>query len=305
MSFGNASVPKFSISGITSGRFVIGYPANGFEKPKVSLMEPVNNSLKKLGKKVDFSWNIQGSQIDSSKFQIVTDTTKPMQTIVIEIGVTETITNDLFSQKGDYFWRVIASNPAGTNQSQFNKFSVGDEYVKVVYPNTSATFSKDNEIELRWETNLDPNYKLSLISENNTSITITNTGTMKTGGTLLKLDAAKFPAGKYKFKFEAEGVSDMSDDFFEIPVTSVEITENKLFEVFPNPTTDGVTIRNINSLRLENVAVINSAGQIMKNLRNTFGHSDIFLNLNDLECGSYILMIDFDGKQEIRKLIVN
>jgi|GEM_PF-5916933 len=305
LSFGNASVPKFSISGITSGRFVIGYPANGFEKPKVSLMEPVNNSLKKLGKKVDFSWNIQGSQIDSSKFQIVTDTTKPMQTIVIEIGVTETITNDLFSQKGDYFWRVIASNPAGTNQSQFNKFSVGDEYVKVVYPNTSATFSKDNEIELRWETNLDPNYKLSLISENNTSITITNTGTMKTGGTLLKLDAAKFPAGKYKFKFEAEGVSDMSDDFFEIPVTNVEITENKLFEVFPNPTTDGVTIRNINSLRLENVAVINSAGQIMKNLRNTFGHSDIFLNLNDLECGSYILMIDFDGKQEIRKLIVN
>lgn len=268
-------------------------------------MEPVNNSLKKIGRKVDFSWNIQGSAIDSAKFQIVKDTNNPQQSIVTEFNVTETITNDVFNEIGDYYWRVIATNRAGTAASNFNKFSVGNDYVKVIYPNNSATFSKDNEIAFRWETNLNPDYKLSLVSENNTSYTITNTGKMKTGGTLQKLDAAKFPAGKYKFKFEAEGVSDMSDEYFEITTTSVESVENKLFEVFPNPTTDGVTIRNINGLKLENVAIINSAGQIMKNQRNVLGNSDIFINLKDLESGSYILMIDFNGKQEIRKLIVN
>lgn len=305
LKLGSSTVTKFSISGITSGRFVIGYPASGFALPKIALMEPVNNSLKKFGRKVDFSWNIQGSQIDSAKFQIVRDTNKIDETIVSSYNIAETITNDVFNEVGDYYWRLIATNPAGTAISKFNKFSVGNDYVKVLYPNTSATFSKDNEIALRWETNLAPDYRLSLVSENNTSYTITNTGTMKTGGTLLKLDAAKFPAGKYKFKFEAEGISDMSDEYFEIPVTSVETAESKLFEVFPNPTTDGVTIRNINGLKLENVAIINSVGQIMKSQRNILGNSDIFINLYDLECGSYILMIDFDGKQEIRKLIVN
>lgn len=302
---GSTSMTKFTISGITSGRFVIGYPAAGFEIPKISLMQPVNNSFKKIGSKVDFSWNIQGSQIDSAKIQIVKDTNNPNQSIVSEFKVTETITNDVFSESGEYYWRVIASNLAGTGVSKFNKFSVGDDYIKVTYPNTSATFSKDNEIALRWETNLNPDYKLSLVSDNNTSYTITNTGKMKTGGTLLKLDATKFPPGKYKFKIEAEGKSDMSDEYFEIPVTSVETAKSEVFEVFPNPTTDGVTIKNINGFKLENIAIINSAGQIVRNIRNTLGSSDIFINLKDLESGSYILMLDFDGKQEIRKLIVN
>ncbi len=82
--------------------------------------------------------------------------------------------------------------------------------------------------------------------------------------------------------------------------TAVEETNTVLFNVYPNPTKDYLTIKNTGSIRIQSVSIINSFGQIIKH----FDHGKTQLDVSDIEAGVVFLKISSDQGDIFKKIII-
>ena len=83
-------------------------------------------------------------------------------------------------------------------------------------------------------------------------------------------------------------------------VSTNEIIADESVQIYPNPATDRVFIRNDYNLKVE-VDIINSVGQLVKKITI----SNQYVSVEDLPTGYYLAVIKIDGvKVEQEKLIV-
>src|SRR5690554_569384 len=86
------------------------------------------------------------------------------------------------------------------------------------------------------------------------------------------------------------------------PTVSINEFVSDKFNVFPNPTTDVVTITNSESIGIEKVSVYDITGKIVK-LQKAKKENEILLNIEELNSGTYFLHIITDEGTGIKKLI--
>jgi hypothetical protein len=73
-------------------------------------------------------------------------------------------------------------------------------------------------------------------------------------------------------------------------VSTPDILAHSDIQIFPNPATDRIFIKNIDNQNIE-VDIMNSLGQIVKRIRNT----NQYISIEDLPDGCYVAMIKTDG----------
>jgi hypothetical protein len=76
-----------------------------------------------------------------------------------------------------------------------------------------------------------------------------------------------------------------------------DITENQL-HLFPNPTTDIVTISGTKMMNVKQVTIINFVGQIMGKTNNFYSDAPIKVNTENWHKGVYCIVIEFENGQQ-------
>lgn len=85
-----------------------------------------------------------------------------------------------------------------------------------------------------------------------------------------------------------------------VPLSSVEFLNTK-FEIYPNPTTDIITIKNEENILIKNIDIIDLNGRIIKSIKPEEQHTQ--LNLDFLAAGTYLLNIKTDQGTAAKKIV--
>lgn len=85
-----------------------------------------------------------------------------------------------------------------------------------------------------------------------------------------------------------------------VPLSSVEFLNTK-FEIYPNPTTDIITIKNNENILIKNIDVIDLNGRIIKSIK--LEEQNTTLNIDFLASGTYLLGIKTDEGTAVKKII--
>lgn len=113
-----------------------------------------------------------------------------------------------------------------------------------------------------------------------------------------------FPAtnGVYTFSTTRNGDTIISNPI-EFKSVGVQTTENKMFEIYPNPVTTNITIK-ANTDNIDDVAIImyNSIGKIVRRSKLTSSHFNI--EVGDLSNGIYLIAINYGNQHRILKKII-
>lgn len=83
-------------------------------------------------------------------------------------------------------------------------------------------------------------------------------------------------------------------------VTKVNEIDNPKFQIYPNPTKDQLTIRNIYNEKIESITLSNANGQVIKH----FNSKNTQFDISDISSGIYFLKIGFDKGESIQKVII-
>lgn len=89
-------------------------------------------------------------------------------------------------------------------------------------------------------------------------------------------------------------------EFTEVPnpILSVDLFDKKLFSVYPNPVTDRINVRNLNSQSLSKTRVLSIEGKVLIETHDNFVHT------HNLSKGMYLLeLIAENGSKQVEKII--
>lgn len=115
-------------------------------------------------------------------------------------------------------------------------------------------------------------------------------------------------AGTYTIEFEVTDENDNSYTCdFELVVEEVlgvnDQTLNSNISLYPNPTSDNVTIVNKSSTKLKSATVVDTNGRIIQKLNLNEGQDEIVISLKSLPSGVYFIKLNSD-KEEIIKSVI-
>ncbi|WP_456437288.1 T9SS type A sorting domain-containing protein [Psychroserpens sp.] len=102
--------------------------------------------------------------------------------------------------------------------------------------------------------------------------------------------------------------STQADEFnFNLHVkdSSLGITENELegVTVFPNPTTNYITIKNKHNLQLTNISTVDLRGRIIKTINVINSFEDTIIDVSGFSNGTYLLIIKSENGQVVKRVI--
>jgi len=85
-----------------------------------------------------------------------------------------------------------------------------------------------------------------------------------------------------------------------VPLSTNEFLNSK-FEIYPNPTTDIITIKNYENILIKNIDIIDLTGKTIKSIKPEEQHTQ--LNLDFLAAGTYLLNIKTEQGTAVKKIV--
>jgi hypothetical protein len=82
--------------------------------------------------------------------------------------------------------------------------------------------------------------------------------------------------------------------------TDIEETDNFLIEVYPNPAYDKINIKNTANIKIESISITDLKGQKILE----FEKNKTELNLSGISTGIYLLMVNYENGELIKKILV-
>ncbi|MGB3463905.1 MAG: T9SS type A sorting domain-containing protein, partial [Cyclobacteriaceae bacterium] len=114
--------------------------------------------------------------------------------------------------------------------------------------------------------------------------------------------------GQYDVKLTIEGILEretiIMEDFISVnKVLGIE-DENRIFNVFPNPASEKITVSFDNPAKDYKLQLLDINGKVL--LKETYERNagNLEISLKDIEEGMYFLMIEDEAKQTVEKLLV-
>jgi hypothetical protein len=141
----------------------------------------------------------------------------------------------------------------------------------------------------------------------------TNTGELTQGDTIPhnpvrpeELMNSVFRVYKYGTDYPAFVGRDLTPgDFVEIyPVSINEIGSQNTVEVYPNPTSEELTINNKNNLIIDKITMVDIQGRIVLQKEIDNSNSKIKLNLSKQTKGIYTLQIQSEKSISVKKIVI-
>jgi hypothetical protein len=167
-------------------------------------------------------------------------------------------------------------------------------YVQATYSNAlplklisfSAKKSEDNQIKLEWSSSHELNTSTFVIERSGDGVDFYSAGSVPAQGSGNKYYGFTDPITQtFTNVFYRLKMMDIDGKFTYSPVVRIFARETgSSISVFPNPTSDFLTI---NNKETEEIAILSSTGQLMKRFKIV--HGSVTVNIADLRPGIYIL----------------
>ena len=197
-------------------------------------------------------------------------------------GNNDWLISPMFDLSGGAYYLNLNVALTTYNSTSSTTFGAGDFVTLMVTEDNGSTWSE----LYRWDANNTP---------------------PSTGDAMPEIDLSSYTSIT-KFAFYAESATgNVDNDFFiddfRITTTSLGVDDNSisLFNYFPNPVNDVLTIKAQNSV--EDVKVFNMLGQMV--LRQTPNTRDCTVDLSAMQAGAYFVQVSVDNSVETVRILKN
>ncbi len=314
----NSVTGKVSANMTKFGEFIVGYPDYESVVYAPKLLQPADSSTVNETLPLTFSWAPVGF-FHSLQLQVATDA-QFSQLVADQSSLKGTeYTLDSLSANTTYYWRMRATNDAGTSEwSKTFAFSSIAPLVHVSAPNGGEKYQRGLEYFIRWEDNISEKVAIDLYRSDTLFQQI---ATVASSGVYRWSVDAEMPVDStYKIRLSSTNDStlfDVSDGVFTVFDTLTAISTGSEFTVsafqlqqnYPNPfnpaTAISYQLATISKVRL---TVYNTLGQVVSVLVNQTqqpGAYTVRFDGRGLASGIYLYRIETSsGFMQTKKMIL-
>lgn len=285
--------------------FLLGSDVKGFNA-LVNIESPINNELLSTTRDYQFKWNVVGQQY---RFKTTLKNTNTGENFTFadtsSIATTKSIR---LTKAGNYIFTVEHLNHTTTFSTFASaSFTVKDDELTVINPEELMYLNYDTLFDVRWKSNIPPNYRVTLKNLDRDSVVLKRDSLQTTTQAIqVKIEKA-YPAGRYRFIVEAyqndKVVANSADVLIGIPA-SVEFTkESNLIKS---------VIVNDNVLKIELQSFIGNAKAMIVDLSGRVVLQNIeFVNptneidISQFNQGAYLLKIIANDSGDVIPFIIS
>ena len=192
------------------------------------------------------------------------------------------------------------------NTATATALCAGKNYVTV----TAGLVTYTDSITITEPLALDATVSSTPTSSNTGTATVTPSGgvtpyTYAWSNTATTASISNLTAGDYDVTVTDSNNCTVNKTIKVVSSVGINVLENSLISVYPNPSTDGNVVLNLSSVKanITSVAVYDYSGKLVQNVASTQGSSLVTLNLGSAS-GIYFVKVNADGKSYSTNVIV-
>ena len=297
------------------GEFVVGFEreANKILAPK--LMLPENNRNFANNSPMKISWSSTG-RYDKFRLQIAKD--DKFENIVLDSNDIQTpiIRNFVSENNQDYFWRTKTFyRDLESDWSETRKFSFGEPYITMVYPNGGEKLTKDSTYVFRWNTNISDSVSIYLMREDSVEAIVKEN--LKSHSNAFAFTIPKTIKADTRYKLvvsstKSDAMLAESDNYFSIgDAVGVEesISIEDYLRIMPNPANLNSNIEfSVVDAGDVSISIYDNLGNEIQTILNKYlnnGRYEISLNTNNFNSGIYYIIKKEKNNSTVEKLIIH